>query len=299
MLDESIIESEYYYFWLVPSLISCSCSLFTLLDSCYIFRNVKKTMTFFDRQCALFSLADLLQCFSWFLGPRHDICSIQVYIFQCSILTKVFIGVLGSIILSYVVVQRKMPTVNMVRQYQALFSLIGIFCFAILCFFNSAAMFCRHHRDDPLSESSRLAYIYAFIVIVAVCYLIIVGLTIPCFFQHEVFITSALLSLTQRLKLYSVIFTLCVCPGGALLISVAAAHHFNMVLYKLTAICGSSSGTVFAFSHYIIFGGIHADADAGAGATSTDPTTSLELRLTTEYNSHQSSVSDISIDLIE
>ncbi len=251
---------SYYYYWLIPSLISFLASSCVLVDVVYLSRRVsKKPLSYLDWRTVLFAIADLVQTSTWFLGDRKDhegdLCRAQEYLFQASTLSKVFICVVSSGIMSYAVRVRKLPEQQVIKYCE-----FGLVCLlfvlmSLLIYYDGSRPMCLLTFERDLTQTSGLIFLFAFMIPLTLSFFATVIMTFPTF-VHQDIAKSVLKSILERLLPIPVIFSLCFVPSLILAIVVFTTSHKFPFLFCLTAICASSSGWIFSIFQFFLIGEI-------------------------------------------
>jgi hypothetical protein len=207
-----------------------------------------------------FSLTDLVQTSTWFLGNRKDhqenLCRVQEYLFEAATLSKVFLCITSAGILSYAVSARKLPNWRVIRGCEYGLIALLICLMALLVYFDGSRPLCEmSFADDPrVQDTSRIVFLLAYMLPLQLSFLLTILMTIPPLLLHREIAKTILKSILDRLVSLPLIFTFCFLPPLILSILVVTTDGDSLVLYRLSGICVSLSGTIFAIFHFYLRG---------------------------------------------
>lgn len=247
-----------YYYWLIPSIFSFISSSLVFFHVIYLSRKSnQKQLTYLEWRTILYTLADIIQTSTWFLGNRKDhtgdICRVQEYLFEGATLSKVFLCVISSAIMSYAVSVRKLPDMKVIQSIEYFFLSLLILLMTLLIYYDGSRALCLLELDQNLQQSSRLVFLFAYMLPLGLTFFATIILTIPSLSWRKDIAKSVLKTILERLVSLPVIFSICFLPPLILSVIVVTTHHIPSTLYKLTAICVSLSGFIFAMFHFFYF----------------------------------------------
>lgn len=248
----------YYYYWLIPSILSFISSVLVLLDVIYFSKRIlKNKLTYLEWRTILYTLSDIIQTSTWFLGNRKyhtgNICRVQEYLFEFSTLSKVFLCVMSSAIMSYAVTARKLPDMKIIKLFEYIILVILTLLMTLLIYYDGSRSLCLLELDGDLTESHNMAFLLAYMIPLGVAFFTTIILTIPSLSWRKDIAKSVLKTILERLVSLPIIFSICFLPPLILSLIVVTTHHIPPGLYKFTAICVSLSGFIFAVFHFFYF----------------------------------------------
>lgn len=251
------MASYFYYYWLFPSIISFIASSFVLYDVFYYSkRYTKKSLTYLEWRTVAAAIADLIQTSTWFLGNRKyhkgNLCRVQEYLFEAATLSKVFLCIISSGILSYAISARKLPNWKVIKICEYGFIGLLVLLMTLLIYYDGSRALCEMSFGDELRQESRLVFLLAYMFPLCVIFFLTIFITLPSFFLHQDIAKTVLKSILERLVSLPFIFTFCFLPPLILSIIVVTTHEDSLVLYRISAICSSLSGAIFAFFHFYL-----------------------------------------------
>jgi hypothetical protein len=251
----------FYSSWLVPSIISFLASSIVLFDVIYFSRRyTKKSLNSVEWRTVVFAITDLVQTSTWFLGNRRNhqenLCRVQEYLFEAATLSKVFLCITSAGILSYAVSARRLPNWRVLKgcEYGLMFLLVCLM--VLLIYFDGSRPLCEMSIADDLriQNPSRIVFFLAYMLPLQLSFFLTILLSIPPLILHREIAKTILKSILDRLVPLPLIFTFCFLPPLILSFLVVTTGEDSLVLYRLSAICVSLSGTIFATCHFYLRG---------------------------------------------
>lgn len=234
-------------------------SSLVLFDVLYLSKDhKKKNLTYMEWRTVAYAITDLIQTSTWFLGNRKNhtgnLCRVQEYSFQAATLSKVFLCVVSSGILSFAVTARKLPNWKVIKWCEyGLIALLICLMTLLICFDGSRPL-CDLSYNDDLGENSRIVFLLAYMLPLELSFFLTILMTIPPMALHRDIARTVLKSILDRLVSLPLIFTFCFLPPLILSIVVVMTDKDCVVLFRISAICVSLSGTIFAFFHFYLRG---------------------------------------------
>jgi hypothetical protein len=259
LFGQNLIKMYFYYYWLVPSILSFLASSIVLFDVLYLSKKyTQKNLTYMEWRTVAFAITDLIQTSTWFLGNRRDhqenLCRVQEYSFEAATLSKVFLCIVSSGILSFAVSARKLPNWRVIKGCEYGLMALLVCLMALLIYFDGSRPLCEMSFADDLQETSRIVFLLAYMLPLQLSFFLTIIMTIPPLMLHREVAKTVLKSILDRLVSLPLIFTFCFLPPLILSIIVVTTDGDSLVLYRISAICVSLSGTIFAFFHFYLRG---------------------------------------------
>lgn len=257
MNQEHLFNTVGYYFWLIPSILSCFFSSLILL------RNIFSKLTIISFSEVLFVIGDLLQCSAWFFGSiytlsnnrNNQLCHQQEIIFEFGLLMKGCILLIACGIFAKYTLTRK--------RFSIFFPSLLIICFTVLMIvcgyvFKSRVAACQSLLNHSIqtSTTAELSYIFFFVFPLTVyAYLILILSLLGLSSRHQDSFVSTLLStIYDRLILFFVVVLVVMIPFHCFYI-LASIGRMNIVVYCLTGLIVSSTGALFSL--YLLVSPLH------------------------------------------
>lgn len=242
-----------YIYFLIPSIISFIVSAYVIAKILKISYSLKKQFHLFT---FLIALLDMLQCFSWFLGPRYEtssnLCHGQEYIFQLAVLLKAATIVIVCVTIYYAIVCGLILDISSRQVMIWYFSMIIFWIISVSC--NTAKLFCpfNYHHELSVEELNRnsfdfaplISYVVTFLFPLTVCFIITSYFTIKSQLHAQKLAAHSINAVASSLRVYPVILAVCMYPISAFLIIVIVADKEIHSLLFISAILACSSGTV-------------------------------------------------------
>jgi hypothetical protein len=269
-----------YLCWLIPSIVSFIFISFLIID---ILRS--KNFGFYGVKTLAYCVAEIIVCssvsmflliirsaiivlnfvfvFQFFIAQKYKTdkhtCVIQERMFLTGMMFKGFISGYSSTVLLSVVKYKAIPSWNSLKFHTILSVCVVIMFLALLFLLQATDIICGDlHRDDffnhPGQTSMQLwAYLLCFIVPMFVMLGIstVAGYMALKVSEEDNITTAALLQLTDRLRIYPVIYTIGIGPTFIFLV-VVAFGHVNTVLYCLTALTAGSTGLMVSIYMFLL-----------------------------------------------
>jgi hypothetical protein len=291
-----------YYYWLVPSILSFLASSIVLFDVLYLSKR-RGPITYMEWRTIAFGIVDLIQTSTWFLGNRKDhqgnLCRLQEYLFEASTLSKVFLCLVSSGILSYAVSARKLPDWQMIKFCEYGFVGLLSLLMVLLVSFDGSRPMCQMALDEGnFKDPSRLVFVLAYMMPLGITFFLTIFITIPSLFLHRAVAKTVLKSILDRLVTLPIIFTFCFLPPLILSILVVGFKNNSVILFQLSALCVSSSGSIFAGFHFYLKRKVpnrplstfaNSVSGAGFGSETLGPMTISEQDLVTRHTKFEDS----------
>jgi hypothetical protein len=168
-------------FWILlklfPSLISFAFTV-SIVWHVNTSQSLRKEKKYFHQQSLAFAAGDIIQCISWFMGPRSrgsfEKCSAQEYLFQLGLLYKVLVGASISWTIFYMIRNMKPFSFHWIHLI-AWFG-FGILTSVISISFKTSSLYCTGEEvvdvADSGTQTSRSVYISVFLLPVCVCFIL-------------------------------------------------------------------------------------------------------------------------------
>jgi hypothetical protein len=267
-----------YNIWVTTSAISC---LFSLLLLFNFLRRSSVWNKMFHQLSAYLAFLDLISALAWFIGPKYDttyeICSIQEYLFQGSLLCKGMTTVIICLLSCRVIYTMQIPSVFQV--FQALFfgNILGIICLLISISFQSSKIFCTDVDFHDVTRETLIGYIYFNLLPLYLCvlldllfYLFIRSklhqqeqeLVLPHPQQQElqqqeklidqslIEQNQKLLRIIQRILFYPLLFGICLLPEATLVLLSLCSVHIPLCLIYIAAAFMGLMGTAVTVNYF-------------------------------------------------
>lgn len=257
MSQEHLFISIGYYFWLIPSIISFIFSFLILIRNLFF-----NKLTIISLLELFFVIIDILQCITWFIGPIYTInnnnnklCYIQESLFEISLLFKGCIILIACSIFAKYTYTKKKFKIFIPSLLLILFTIIMIILNYI---FKSREAACQGliKHNILTSTTAELSYIFFFVLPLTIySYLIIIFSLIGISSrQRDSFVSALLSTIYDRLTIFLLIVLIVMIPFHCFYI-LAALGRMNIVIYCLTGLIVSSSGTFFSL--YLLISPFH------------------------------------------
>jgi hypothetical protein len=242
-----------YYFWLIPSIISCFLSTILLLVK---IRNIKDMRVVGSLEY-IFAVADIVQCVPWFFGSIYsnnedrspgNLCAIQEAMFQAGLLTKCLISSIGTGKLAYFFYIKKHLHITKILPSAMVLIFYALISFITNIALGGAEVACHDLHDFDVSkrmETRQWAYIFGYLLPIFVfCFLNLVSyfLTLYCSFTENTSVVSSVLTPhSDRVTTFALISWIAYLPA-LLFFLFFLFHQVNIPLYCLTGLFVSSTG---------------------------------------------------------
>ena len=261
---ENLYNTIGYYCWLIPSCISFLLSLYLIFILLYKKKTIFNTLEF------LYCLGDLLQCIAWFIGPLYtlndnnnsnsnfsnssshsNLCLTQEFLFEIGLFIKTSIAVLVSGLFASYTTSRENFKMSKIRLFFFLIIFYTILSIILSYIFKSNKAGCEGILEHSFSSINRyeLAYFLTFVLPVSLYMILIVIFSSIGLYYRKEDISSALLTpIFDGLKMCFVIVNLAIIPCFIFYFMISYGR-MNIVLYCITGIIISSTGTLFSCYH--------------------------------------------------
>jgi hypothetical protein len=246
-----------YYFWLVPSIVSCFLSSLLLLVR---LRNLNiKKLGWVGFLELLFALADIVQCIPWFFGSIYsnkedradgNFCSLQETMLEFGVLTKCLISSIAIATTAYFIFTKKQLHIS-----KFLPPAIALIFYTTASFITNLALggtevACHNLHDLPIGRRMKRrqwAYFFCFLVPVFVFYFINLMsylLTIYRSFKENMTVVNSVMTPHyDRVATFTLISWMTYVPV-LLFFLLIIFHHVNIPLYCVTGLFVSSTGAL-------------------------------------------------------
>jgi hypothetical protein len=244
-----------YYFWLIPSIISCSLSTLLLLVK---LRNIKD-MRIVGSLEYIFAVADIVQCVPWFFGSIYsnnedrspnNLCAIQEAVFQAGLLTKCVISSIGTGKLAYFIYIKKHLHISKILPSALVLIFYALISFIANISLGGTEVACYNLHDFTVNkrmETRQWAYIFGYLFPIFVfCSINLMSyfLTLYCSFTDNASVVPSIMTQhSDRVATYTLISWVAYLPV-LLFFLFFLFHQVNIPLYCLTGLFVSSTGIV-------------------------------------------------------
>jgi hypothetical protein len=244
-----------YYFWLVPSIVSCFLSSLLLLVRLSNLNNWR-WVGFLQY---IFALADIVQCVPWFFGSiyrtkedRADVnfCSMQEAMFEAGALAKCLLSSIGTATLAYLIFTKKQLHISKVlppAMVLVFYTIVSLIANIVL---GGPEVACHDLHDFAVSrwmETREWAYIFGFLLPIFVfCFINLMSyvLTVYCSFKENTSVVSSVMTPhSDRVTTFTLISWMAYLPV-LLFFLLFLFRQVNIPLYCVTGLFVSSTGAL-------------------------------------------------------
>lgn len=247
----ALLETVGYYFWLIPSILSFTCSSILLLNR---LSRIPK-LSLIGALELLFSIGDMLQCLPWFFGSlvsvsedrSHDQSCLNLEtLFELGIFIKSILATLGVGMLSFYTITKKPLTLRCFMIYFLILVAFLLLCTLLNVYLNGRASPCQNISEIAPSNLSpiEIYYILFFlgpIVFLAVVNILICGIAL--YYQRSDFISSMIVQHYDRVIMFTLVFCIGYIPTSIFFL-VFYTDKVSYSLYCFMGLSASSTGTI-------------------------------------------------------
>lgn len=241
-----------YYFWLIPSIISCSLSSILLVLRLFTLRE-KKLISFIQ---ITFALADIFQCIPWFFGSIYSttedrleskLCTLQEQMFRFGILTKCLIASIVVGALTHYSLSKQTLRIDKILPPALIIVCYTMASYGVGVVLNSDAIACRNLHAYNISDlrDDELVYILSFLLPIFVfCFVNFLSFVATFYSSYvkDASIVSAIMTPHHdRVAIYTLISWIAYTPA-LLFFLFFLFHQVNIPLYCVTGLLVSSTG---------------------------------------------------------
>jgi hypothetical protein len=229
----------------------------------------------FHQLSAYLAFLDLISAVAWFIGPKYDtsyeMCSIQEYLFQGSLLCKGLTTVVICLLSWRVIYTMQIPSVGQVFLSLFVGNLVAIFCLLISIFFQSSKIFCVDLDLHDVTQGTLIGYLYFNLLPLYLCVLLDLFFYLLIRFRlyqqdqqqaerqqtqgraidQSLFDQNQkLLRVVQRMLFYPLLFALFLVPEALLVLLNLFSVHSPFWLLDVSAACMGLLGTAVALNYF-------------------------------------------------
>jgi hypothetical protein len=252
-MSDRFLDGPAFLCALIPACVSFTIASFALLHT-FLFT---EKLTFLRRLDVLFCVAEMVQCGSWFFGPKYTssrvVCALQEYFFQAGLLLKCAICVINIALMSYVVHKRCMPTYDIVKiPIFAIFGLAGLSLLLSIAL-DSSEVICTGELSDPSKSNGAHVYGFCFMLPVLLCALSSVVLSTPSLRSiGDDLGAPSLRSLVDKARAYFALLLFVLLPSLVFFTVLKFTDHFNNVLFCIMQVAIHTGGALTCLS-FVLF----------------------------------------------
>lgn len=254
--------SQFYYFWLVPSVASFILSFLMALN---IFLIPELRSRIYQQFLVLLAITDLIKTGSWFLGPKYtssyEICSTQEYVFQCGSLAQALVASMICSVAYSTVNYRQVPSTRRLLLHCALLSIILVASVALNIKYRSSRLFCCHEYSGFYEDHFKTElYVYSFANLFPILATVILNLFTYFAISNRFRKMNVVLNLREseaplhvlvyRLRAYPIIYSSCYMPLLVMYLFATSTGEFSLELGSVAALCVSSLGSAVSINYF-------------------------------------------------
>lgn len=248
-----LYEGVGYYCWLVPSCLSC------FLCCLVVIKNLLSKGTVLTRLQSLYAVGEVVQCLSVFPGTLYtleennsSLCPTQQILFQSALLMKTNLTLFVSgMFLVYTISQKNFSLNKCVVSF-CLAMLIAVIFISLNLTFQSWRAVCHGIVDHSGGiGNDRLYYLLFFLIpiILNVCMVNIFS-SVGVYYRQENLSSALLSSVFDSLVIFQLIVFIALLPCLIFIVFLYLGR-MNIIIYCLTGILLSSTGTLFSLHQFL------------------------------------------------
>ena len=250
------IPGKWYFYWLIPSLISIVMSLLMMGHISFSWKK-DHTMLHFQKICLLFGFFDLIQDIGLVTDMWEGHCRLHSTLFLSGNLYKAFIAVGGIAAMFVVIIYHIIPTEKQLIQFSIfLFSLSSFILLILFATESSYELTCQNNARDHLinangvSIKSQLIFGFTFCLFTGCCCLLMTYMSIRILYRFKSY--THFYTFRTVILLYILIFLFAILPGSVFLLYIVILHKQYQFILKLTGLSLCASGSLFSLSYFIL-----------------------------------------------
>jgi hypothetical protein len=256
MLAGMDLPGEWYFFWLIPSLLSALATLI-MMTHILISWKLNHNLLHFQKLCLSFGFFDLIQDIGLILDLWKGICRIQYTLFLTGSFYKSFLATGGLGGLYLIIIHHIIPSNILILKYSILWFLFATFILLIL-FISDVyhELGCgEESREnliavDQVSLTSQLIFGFTYCLFTLLCCLLVTFMSLRILYRFKSY--SHFYTFRTTVILYIFIFLFAIVPGCIYLLNLAISHEYHSTILEMTGLSLCSSGWLFSMTYFFL-----------------------------------------------
>jgi hypothetical protein len=256
MLGSVDIPGEWYFFWLIPSVLSGAATLIMMAHILCSWKS-HQSLFHFQKLCLLFGFFDLVQDLGLILDLWKGICRVQYSLFFAGSLYKSFVATgLGG--LYVVIIHHFIPSESLILKWSLLWLVFATMVLLVLFVSDvyhelGCAVEARENliAVDGVSLTSQLIFAFTYCLFTLLCCLLVTFMSLRILYRFKSY--SHFYTFRTTVVLYIFIFLFAIVPGGIYLLNLAISHEHHRTILEVTGLSLCSSGWLFSMTYFFLF----------------------------------------------
>lgn len=250
------IPGIWYYYWLIPSLISLLMSILMILHISFSWKK-DNNMLHFQKVCLIFGFFDIIQNIGMILVISKGHCRVQYILFLSGSLYKAFTAVGGITGIYIIIIKHYFPTEKQIIQFSIILFIISSIVLSILFItdVNHDLNCTNNAREnliavDNVTLKSQLVFGFTFCLFTVICCILVTYMTSRILYRFKSY--THFYTFRTVIFLYVLIFLFAILPGCIYLINLVILHEYHNLILELTGVSLCSSGWLYSVSYFIL-----------------------------------------------
>jgi hypothetical protein len=250
------IPGPWYYFWLIPSIISGSMTLLMILHISYSWKT-DQNLLHFQKICLFFGFFDIIQDIGLILDLWRGFCRVQYTLFLSGSLYKAFIATGGLGGLYVMIIHNIHPSDIVLIKWAFLWLLLATVVLLILFVSDEYHdLGCSENARenliavDNVSLKSQLVFGLTFCLFTLLCCLLVTYMSLRILYRFKSY--THFYTFRTTVFLYIFIFLFAIVPGCIYLLNLAISHEYHDTILEITGLSLCSSGWLFSLTYFFL-----------------------------------------------
>jgi hypothetical protein len=250
------VPGPWYYFWLIPSILSGFTTLLMILHISYSWRT-DQHLLHFQKICFLFGFFDLIQDIGLILDLWKGFCRVQYTLFLSGSLYKAFVATGGLGGLYLMIIHSIHPSDVVLIKWASLWLLLATIVLLILFVSDEYHdLGCSENARenliavDHVSLQSQLVFGFTYCLFTLLCCLLVTYMSLRILYRFKSY--THFYTFRTTVFLYIFIFLFAIVPGCIYLLNLAISHEYHDTILEITGLSLCSSGWLYSLTYFFL-----------------------------------------------